>query len=80
MACADNRGNRLQCLAVGTFVYNPQRKLYAALGACALFGMAAGAHAADVTVGYQLVYGPWKAKMEDLMRIPTDLTADSYFI
>ena len=28
--------------------------------------MATSAHAADVTVGYQLVYGPWKAKMEEL--------------
>ncbi|MCY3673237.1 MAG: hypothetical protein OXH14_19435, partial [Alphaproteobacteria bacterium] len=38
----------------------------AAIAACALAGMAANAQAADVTVGYQLVYGPWKAKMEEL--------------
>ena len=38
----------------------------AAIAACALAGMAANVQAADVTVGYQLVYGPWKAKMEEL--------------
>ncbi len=38
----------------------------AAIAVCALAGMAANVHAADVTVGYQLVYGPWKAKMEEL--------------
>ena len=32
----------------------------------ALIGIAGSAHAADVTVGFQLVYGPWKAKMEEL--------------
>ena len=42
------------------------RRLFAALAALTLLGMTATAHAADVTVGYQLVYGPWKAKMEDL--------------
>ena len=42
------------------------RRLHAALAALTLLGMTATAHAADVTVGYQLVYGPWKAKMEDL--------------
>ena len=42
------------------------RRPYAALAALTLLGMTATAHAADVTVGYQLVYGPWKAKMEDL--------------
>ena len=34
--------------------------------AAALFGLAGSVHAADVTVGFQLVYGPWKAKMEEL--------------
>ena len=29
-------------------------------------GLTAGAHAADVTIGYQLVYGPWKARMAEL--------------
>ena len=38
----------------------------AAVAVCAMAGMAANAQAADVTVGYQLVYGPWKAKMEEL--------------
>ena len=42
------------------------RRPHAALAALTLLGMTATAHAADVTVGYQLVYGPWKAKMEDL--------------
>ena len=32
----------------------------------ALIGIAGSAHAADVTVGFQLVYGPWKAQMEEL--------------
>ena len=41
-------------------------RLCAALAAGTLLGLVAGAQAADVTVGYQLVYGPWKAKMEDL--------------
>ena len=34
--------------------------------AAALIGITGAAHAADVTVGFQLVYGPWKAKMEEL--------------
>ena len=34
--------------------------------AAALVGTAGSAQAADVTVGFQLVYGPWKAKMEEL--------------
>ena len=38
----------------------------AIVAASALIGMAGSAHAADVTVGFQLVYGPWKAKMEEL--------------
>ena len=43
-----------------------KRHLRSAMAACLLAGMAAHAQAADVTVGYQLVYGPWKAKMEEL--------------
>ena len=38
----------------------------AALSACALF--MGTANAADVNVGYQLVYGPWKANMEKLKK------------
>ncbi len=38
----------------------------AIIAVSALFGAAGGAHAVDVTVGYQLVYGPWKAKMKEL--------------
>ncbi len=38
----------------------------AAIAASALVTMATNVHAADVTVGYQLVYGPWKANMEEL--------------
>ena len=38
----------------------------AAIAASAMVAMAASSHAADVTVGFQLVYGPWKAKMEEL--------------
>ncbi len=38
----------------------------AAIAASALVAAVTSAHAADVTVGYQLVYGPWKAKMEEL--------------
>ena len=34
--------------------------------ASVLIGIAGSAQAADVTVGFQLVYGPWKAKMEEL--------------
>ncbi len=34
----------------------------------AMIGVAASAQAADVTVGYQLVYGPWKAQMEQLKK------------
>ena len=45
-----------------------KRKLHAvaALAASAMVAMAASSQAADVTVGFQLVYGPWKAKMEEL--------------
>ena len=45
-----------------------KRKLHslAAAAACMLVGMAANTQAADVTIGYQLVYGPWKANMEEL--------------
>jgi taurine transport system substrate-binding protein len=40
-----------------------------ALAALAALSMAAGsAGAADVTIGYQLVYGPWKANMEKLKK------------
>ena len=38
----------------------------AVAAATALLGMAGTVQAADVTVGYQLVYGPWKANMEEL--------------
>ena len=41
-------------------------RIAAVAAASALIGLAGGAHAADVTVGFQLVYGPWKAKMEEL--------------
>ena len=41
------------------------RKTVLAL-AIALLGITGSAHAADVTIGYQLVYGPWKAKMKEL--------------
>ena len=43
-----------------------QLRKAAIVAVSALIGMAGSAHAADVTVGFQLVYGPWKAKMEDL--------------
>ena len=43
-----------------------QLRKAAIVAAAALFGMAGSVHAADVTVGFQLVYGPWKAKMEEL--------------
>ena len=36
------------------------------IAALALVGVAGTAHAADVTIGYQLVYGPWKANMDQL--------------
>ena len=38
----------------------------AAVAACALF--MGTANAADVNIGYQLVYGPWKANMEKLQK------------
>ena len=38
----------------------------AGIAALAVIGLAASVHAADVTVGFQLVYGPWKAKMAEL--------------
>ncbi len=41
------------------------RKTILAL-AIALFGIAGSAHAADVTIGYQLLYGPWKTNMKKL--------------
>ncbi|MYE01096.1 MAG: taurine ABC transporter substrate-binding protein, partial [Alphaproteobacteria bacterium] len=43
-----------------------KRKLHAVMAATAMIAMAASSQAADVTVGFQLVYGPWKAKMEEL--------------
>ena len=36
------------------------------IAALSTVGLTAGAHAADVTIGYQLVYGPWKARMAEL--------------
>jgi taurine transport system substrate-binding protein len=36
--------------------------------AATLFLASGGAGAADVTIGYQLVYGPWKANMEKLKK------------
>ena len=36
--------------------------------AATLFLSSGGAGAADVTIGYQLVYGPWKANMEKLKK------------
>ena len=41
-------------------------RIAAIAAASALIGLTGSAHAADVTVGFQLVYGPWKAKMEEL--------------
>ena len=38
----------------------------AALAVSTLIAIAGSAQGADVTVGFQLVYGPWKAKMEEL--------------
>ena len=45
-----------------------RRQLRTVVGLVALLAMvvSAGAQAADVTIGYQLVYGPWKARMADL--------------
>jgi len=43
-----------------------QLQTFAAAAASVLVGMSANVQAADVTVGYQLVYGPWKAQMKDL--------------
>ena len=45
---------------------NKLKRKSAVVAALASLGIAASAHAADVTVGFQLVYGPWKAKMEEL--------------
>ncbi|WP_025770043.1 taurine ABC transporter substrate-binding protein [Thioalkalivibrio sp. HK1] len=45
------------------------KRIGISLGAALAFTMLAplqGARSADVTVGYQLVYGPWKAKMDEL--------------
>lgn len=39
-----------------------------AAGTVALILGASGAQAADVNIGYQLVYGPWKANMEKLKK------------
>jgi len=36
------------------------------IAALALFAAVGTAHAADVTIGFQLVYGPWKANMDRL--------------
>jgi taurine transport system substrate-binding protein len=45
------------------------KQLVAALGGLALALSVAGtAQAADVNIGYQLVYGPWKANMEQLKK------------
>ena len=44
---------------------NHLRKTAFALAA-AIIGIAGSASAADVTIGYQLVYGPWKAKIKEL--------------
>ena len=41
-----------------------QLRKAAIAAAAAMIGMVGSAHAADVTIGFQLVYGPWKAKME----------------
>ena len=43
-----------------------QLRKAAIAAAAATIGMVGSAHAADVTIGFQLVYGPWKAKMEEL--------------
>lgn len=49
---------------------NKQLRTAAALAAAALVGIAGSsvARAADVTVGFQLVYGPWKAHMADIAK------------
>ena len=42
---------------------------FAVAGLAAAFALSAGAaKAADVNIGYQLVYGPWKAQMETLKK------------
>ena len=42
---------------------------FAVAGLAAAFALSAGAaQAADVNIGYQLVYGPWKAQMEKLKK------------
>ncbi len=42
---------------------------FAVAGLAAVFALSAGtAQAADVNIGYQLVYGPWKANMEQLRK------------
>ncbi len=42
---------------------------FAVAGLAAAFALSAGAvQAADVNIGYQLVYGPWKANMEKLKK------------
>ncbi|UCH75608.1 MAG: taurine ABC transporter substrate-binding protein [Rhodospirillales bacterium] len=43
------------------------RTITAVLSVLAVF-LAGGAYAADVNIGYQLVYGPWKANMEKLKK------------
>ena len=41
-------------------------RIFAVVVAVLTVGMVAGGQAADVTIGYQLVYGPWKARMAQL--------------
>ena len=43
-----------------------QLRKAAIVAVSALIGMAGSVQAADVTIGFQLVYGPWKANMEEL--------------
>ena len=43
-----------------------QLRKAAIAAAAAMVGMVGSAHAADVTIGFQLVYGPWKANMDEL--------------
>ena len=38
----------------------------AGIAVLVVIGLAVSVHAADVTVGFQLVYGPWKARMAEL--------------
>ena len=46
-----------------------KKQLVTALGGLALaLSIAGTAQAADVNIGYQLVYGPWKANMEQLQK------------